>query len=208
MDTENREEFWTNLRIDTSALMGDEDAWTWIDQDPDVAWDDDSSGHGKLAALYLEAGWERCYHRDARFHFDVKLKGNASYRALHDALDASGLDHDGLMEHVNWVHDGEMESWWENVTYAAVEDRETGDSDHRAPLRGVYQCGRSGGYLNASRYEKDTDTMLDIARYCAESVEYFTSADYGEWLAETAIEAYNDEKMDELASPRIERIEA
>lgn len=75
------------------ALENDEDAWTWLDHDPDVAYRDPDSYHGKIVALAEEAGWERCYHRDgAKLHFNVKLRGPGIYRGLNDTIASFGRD--------------------------------------------------------------------------------------------------------------------
>ena len=200
-------------RVD--ALDNEEDGGeTWMDADPEAAWGDPESRHGRLAALYLEAGWEGCYHREgAHFHYDVKMNGNGAYRGFRDKVDAAVSDnaaYDRISEIADGITEMELESWWENLPYDDISHIEGAVEFAPAgrPTFKVWQCGRSGGYLNAPKVENDPRIMLQLAFIAQGARDYFNSPEWGEYLAELAIEEYNERRMGELASPRIERIEA
>lgn len=59
-----------------------------------------------------------------------------------------------------------------------------------------------------ARHYMDSDVMIALAQHADTARDWFNSGQYGGELAEQAIEAYNEQKMTDMASPRIERIEA
>jgi hypothetical protein len=215
-NTETREQRFAELLTEAKELAENRsELWTWLDADPSVAWDDDiespdtyNSFHGKLRALYLRAGWESCYHRDgARFHYNVKVNGNGRYRGFRDVMAeiektrGDSFDTERVEEIANGREEWERETWWEDVT-----DYVRYDLSHKAAR--VYSCGRSGGYANCSDIESDPVTMVELAKYLESSREYANSVEAGRYEFETALEQYDDEKMADLASPRLDRIEA
>jgi hypothetical protein len=191
------------------ALEDDEDAYTWLDQDPSVAWEDQDreTYHGRLRAIYESVGWESCYHDHGRalFHFNVKLNGNDSYRGVWDAINAADLDEDAtdrVEDLVQRFQDQDLETFW----FDDVQDFVKYD------LKGtgkVYSCGRSGGYAQPEKsIVTDPVTMVKLATFLTRTRRGFNSREYGMGLVEMALEEYKDQRMAELASPRIERIEA
>lgn len=177
---------------------------TWIDADPDVAWDDPDSYHGKLAALYLEAGWEPCYHGDARFHFNVKLNGSEAWRRFQDLRNGLEAERNGLLDADEFgaladrVQEWELESWWWHARDYAPSPM---------PFN-IYSCGRSGGYLNADALNTDPVAMIELARHCQESRDYYNSAEWAEYLFDQTVERYDSERLAAMASAPIERVEA
>lgn len=187
-------------------------SWTWLDADPSVAWGDPESYHGKLAALYLDGGWEGCYHNEsAVVHYNVKLNGMEGYRAFHARVDrekfTSEKAHTRIEEIADNLQQGDMEFWWEDDLPGFIHYENDGEG---LGLRGVkvYGCGRQGGYVNCRELETNPDAMLKLGAWLGEQREYFNSAEYGEDLAERAIDEYKERQTAKLASPRIERIEA
>ena len=131
-----------------TALLAKVDALESEEDDGDTWWDLESR-HGRLAALYLEAGWEGCYDIS---HIPGAVPFNGAFK--------------------------------------------------------VWQCGRSGGYLNAPDVEDDPRIMLQLAYIARQSRDYFNGADWGKYLAETAIEEDRERELAKLASPRPDRVEA
>jgi len=200
----------TTLMQDVISLGNEEDAWTFMDQDPSVAWDDPESYHGRLATIYENAGWERCYHRDgARFHFNVKVRSNAQYRGYQDkaaAIEAErgdGFDRNELDHIAESQDDVEREFWWSDVSWAEDDDglilrtRLSNGSHTSGP--DVWSCGRSGGYVNIPGAESDGETMVRMAAWLAREVEGFNSREAGEWIAERALGRYDEERLEDLA---------
>jgi hypothetical protein len=198
------------LLAKVDALESEEDrGYTWWDADPDVAWNEPESRHGRLAALYLEAGWEPCYHGDGKFHYNVKLNGMEPWHVFRNKVDAARSDENAysrIAEVADAITEWELEAWWENLP----ED----DISHipgAIPFNGtfkVWQCGRSGGYLNAPDVEEDPRIMLQLAYIAQGARDYYNSADWGEYLAEMALERDTEEQLARLASPRADRVEA
>jgi|SRR5690606_21669432 len=198
--------YWQEL-IDRAQNLEDnrDELWTWVDVDPDVAWDDPESYHGKLAAIYFDAGWERCYHRDARFHFNVKLNGGEAWRRFRDLRNGLVAERNGLLDAdafdtlADHVQEWELALWWE----ATARDFRCSTWIERA-LPGVrlYSCGRSGGYLNADAINDDPVAMIELARHCQESRDYYNGPEWGEHLFRETVERYDAEALEALASPR------
>jgi hypothetical protein len=202
------------------ALDDDEDSRTWLDADPEVAWgcEPGESYLASLRAIYESVGWEGCYHRDGRLHFDVKIRN--SYPSLNRALDKLNLSDDDARERIEqrMQDDGEFELeifWQENIESQFLDRLQEDNPSIVIPPKTkrhnlyVYQCGRSGGYANPiNSLITNFEVMIPLAKFLVESVEGFESQDHWDYLAENALEAYQDERMAELASPRIERIEA
>lgn len=194
-------------RARTLADNADE-LWTWLDGDPSVAWDDRDaeSYHGKLAALYEDAGWERCYHRGARFHFNVKLNGHRAwsrFRELRNALDA---ERNGLLDSTEFdsladsIQEWELESWWEDT---ARDLRYPSWTEQSFPKGWrLYSCGRSEGYLNADVLNLEPVAMIELAEHCQRSRDYYNSEEWAEYLFSRTVEEYDAAKMEALASPR------
>lgn len=163
---------------------------------------------GKLAALYLDAGWERCYHGDARFHFNVKIR---NYRALRDAITNANLTDESesrIEERINAYHDQDIQWWWESEPEEFLADLDPPRTFSRMSRDGVYSCGRSGGYANCDGLNVYPEAMIRFAQFLGQAVDYFESADYAKELVERAIADDKAEQIAALASPRIERIEA
>lgn len=204
----------SDLMRDVISLESDEDSYTFMDNDPSVAWDDPESHHGRLAALYLEAGWERCYHRDgARFHFNVKVNGNARWRGYNDRLDAiresrgETFDETLFDAITRQVDDMEREFWWDSVSWAEDENGKilrTELSNGGWSVRsGVWSCGRSGGYVNVPKVESDGETMIRMAAWLSHEVEGFNSYDTGAWVADEALRLYDEEQTWRLADVKV-----
>jgi len=201
-----------SILADLTAMDAEEDGGsTWMDLDPSVAWGDPESRHGRLAALYLRAGWEECYHREgALFHLNVKIGRGNQYRATEDAV---GVYVDNLPEEVRQsaynrleamvgrLSDRDLEDWWEMSLPDAIEEIS-------GRLQAVYACGRSGGYLNSTVLETDPETFIRFGYWAQTERDYFNGAEYGKDLADRAIEEDAEIQLAALASPRMERIEA
>lgn len=175
---------------------------TWWDLDPDVAWSTPESRLGKMAALYLESGWEECYHGEGRFHYNVKVRGNAVYWGYRDKLaeiqDRPGFELDRFERFAEMVNESDREVWWRFT----LPDEILEISGTRVK---VYSCGRSGGYVTAPPpLLTDPVSMVKLARYLAGVVKRANSRDAGEELFEQALERYERDKLQELASPRRE----
>lgn len=205
------------LLAEVDKLEADEDTWTWLDSDPSVAWNDEDSYHGKLAAIYREAGWESCYHRDgARFHFNVKLNGNEAYRGIQDTIKAAELfdneAYDAVMERVNGIQNFDMEIWWQDGDVEAFlwdEGFKRSGAIKRSENGPRYwSCGRSGGYFNCPDLEDNGRMMVKLAHVLEQSRGYYNSRGYGEDLATRAIEDYREFRLADMASGRPDRIEA
>lgn len=201
MTTDTTTDKFAELKTRARTLADNADElWTWLDGDPSVAWDDQEaeSYHGKLAALYEDAGWERCYHRGARFHFNVKLNGHRAwsrFQELRNALDAERnglLDADEFGALADRVQEWELESWWWHARDYAPSPM---------PFN-IYSCGRSGGYLNADALNTDPVAMIELAEHCQRSRDYYNSEEWAEYLFSRTVEEYDAAKMEALASPR------
>lgn len=196
------------LIADFHELRENDDAWTWLDGDPSVAWDADpeESYHASLRALLERAGWEPCYHRDgARLHFNVKVDGPQAYRGQRDTIDSADLHPDAENRVGNIVvslHDMEMEMFWMDELPGFVR-YELGVTEAKP-----YSCGRQGGYVNISKMETDGENMIRLAQFLTRAKDGYNSFQYGEDLALRAIEEDQETQLMELASSRIERIEA
>lgn len=194
------------------AIDNEEDAGnTWMDADPSVAWGDPESRHGRLAALYLEAGWKGCYHHNdgAIFHYDVKLDGMEGWRAYHDKVTRSISDQsvsDRIAEVSDGITEDYLRDWWEDLPEDGITH-----IPGAIPFNGtfkVWQCGRSGGYLNAPDVEDNPRIMLQLAFIAQQARDYYNSAEWGEYLAELALEQDSEIQLARLASPRADRMEA
>lgn len=192
------------------ALSADDDAWTWLDGDPEVAWGADPiespSYHGRLRAILEEAGWERCYHRGrGELHYNVKLNGSRAYRGFQDAISELHPDAQSRVEAIAGdpygLQDQELEWFWEELRdFVKYELKSSGK---------VWQCGRSGGYAQPDKHLlTDGVAMVRLAQYLERNRDYFNSREFGEYLAERAIEVDEEEQIQALASPRPERVEA
>jgi hypothetical protein len=106
----------------------------------------------------------------------------------------------------------DLQIWWyDNLPDFLTEIGYPPNSENPSGFqRTVFQCGRSGGYANTSRMEKQRDgaAMVRLAQFLERARAYFNSADYGADLAERAILQDDDEQTQLLASPRPDRIEA
>lgn len=191
------------------ALEAEEDSWTWLDNDPDVAWradEDEHTFHGRLRDIYASVGWEGCYHgygRDGRFRFNVKLNGSGAYRAFNAKIDETDKARGGLLDRdevdsiSQILEEDELRSWWEDV----LPDDGSNYANASGPR---YSCGRSGGYVTMPRAdERNGAGMVLMAQNLAGSRAYYNGAEWGEYLADMAIERYDEAKLDELASPRV-----
>lgn len=194
---------------------------TWLDQDPDVAWGADPETeptyHGRLAAIYQSVGWGTCYHERGyrtRFHFNVKTGGGGAYRAFHarvgevDDARQGQLDTDEVERIAANVEEWELRSWWEVVLpdrahafgVGEVRDPET---RREVPATSWYSCGRSGGYVTMpDRYMTEGIPMVLMAYELKSSRDYYNGSDWGTYLADQAIERYDEDRLTELASPR------
>ena len=201
------------------ALEEDEDALTWLDQDPSVAWSagyplqrlwtsPEESGFAKLRAIYLDAGWEDCYHATfqgggAHVHYNVKVQGMYSYRGFHDALKKAQVSNEAnarIEELAQTRHDGEISAFWEWELPDFLKELETSGE--------AWSCGRSSGYVNSPDLETDGEPMIRLAQYLERTKDWMNSYDHGKIEAEELIEEDQTIQMNALASPRIERIEA
>ena len=202
-----------------------DDAWTFWDDDPDVAWDTEESLHGQLAAMLIEAGWEWCYHRDARFHYNVKLNGSGSYRGYRDALNAmrnarpafDDADERELETIAEDQGQWELQSWWDDLGYGLSDAARVKlntlrehSSNGRPGRIAAYSCGRSAGYVNVPRWETIymVPAMIRAALWLEGERVAHSSRAAGEWAFERALEEYDARRIESLASPRADRIEA
>lgn len=182
----------------------------WWDADPSVSWEMEpgESMFGTLAGIYIDAGWEKCYHREgARFHWNIKLRNPASWRAfqdaIHDAVDNGGVSNESRLEELaRGITDFDIERWWQDYTLDYVR-YERGIKEAT-----VYGCGRMGGYANCPNLENDPEEFLRLGQWLAREHALYDSPEYSRGIVEMALEQYREEKTKELASPRIERIEA
>jgi hypothetical protein len=202
----------TRLLDKFTEIYEDEDSWTWLDNDPDVAWMTDSheSYHGKLRELYLEAGWEGCYHDSfARFHFNVKLNGNDRYRGFNDRvreieLERPEIDTERLEEIAQSDEDFNLEIWWSDDLPDYLH-YDLGKGQGARNL--VYGCGRSGGYVQSTKeLDRDPETMIRLAFWLAWQRESWNSYDAGKYRVDEALERYDEEKLEALASPRVDTL--
>ncbi len=206
----------TALISQVEVLDNDDDAWTWLDNDPDVAWEvtDEPTHFGSLRDILLEAGWDRCYHNErARFHYNVKVSGMKVYRAFADAIGDLHPDaQERVRDRANSIQDGDLEDFWgfelqDFLTELEHPEGATSWFTHDYH-KNTFGCGRSGGYLNSSKMESNGADMIRLAQFLERTKHYYNSAQYGKDLAERAIEEDHQQQMADLASPRIERIEA
>lgn len=197
-----------DLLARNEALADDDDSWTWLDNDPDVAWyvdpEDEPCYHGRLRQILEDAGWESCYHdRRSVLHYNVKLNGNGAYQGFRDKIrDIHPDAQDRVEERADSLRDWDLRDWWEDLADYLRYDLQVTTGK-------AWSCGRSGGYLNVDRsILSDGDSMLRLTQYVARAHAYFNSREYGEDLAERAIEQDQETQMMYLASPRPDRIEA
>lgn len=213
--TEALEDVFPDTRLEELTRRAEEaeEQENWYDADPEVAWnmEEEESYHATLAAVYEQAGWEKCYHRvGARFHFNVKLRGNESWRAFQEAIAAAGVeDEERLREIAERRQESDLEVFWWDETGDFLSELGISRTLHQLG-RGiqVFSCGRSGGYANCRELERDPEDFLKLAQFLARSHSWYDSAEYARGTVEYALEQYNEEKLASLASPRIERIEA
>lgn len=185
-------------------LQNDEEAWTWLDYDPDIAWRSPDSYHGKLRAIYQDAGWEPCYHSGSNsfyMHYNVKI-GGARWRGIRDGIDALNrdlLDEDRLDAIIQDNFDHEIETWWwDDLRYAPVELGVTSKA-----VTDLYSCGRSDGYVQLPpKYLRYPEFVLKFGDWLRTQVEGYSSYEQGRGEVERAIEEYDMEKLYEMASPR------
>ena len=190
------------------AKLNYPEEYTWLDQDPEVAWESDpeDSGIAKQAVILQDADWEGCYHSSgAHLHFNVKVGGMGSWNGFHDTLNAANLP-DAANTRINaradQIQEFELEIWWQDELNDFVR------YDLKKTHVKAWGCGRSGGYVNCQDLELDGESMIRFAQFLARTKAGYNSREYGEDLAERAIEEDREQQMAELASPRIERIEA
>jgi len=180
--------------MDTITLPDRDTDWTWMDADRDVAWGDPDSYHGKLAAAYREAGWEPCYHDYGRtvFHFNVKIYGR--WRPISDMLSQTaidlGIEYDEVERVAETLYERELESWWENVGEATLTAA--------TPFEGrkdYWADGRMGGWFHVSNAwaANHPKPMLELADYLRESVEYYASQEWVDYLKDWIVEVLTDD---------------
>ena len=174
--------------------------WTWWDDDRNVAWGVPDSYHGKLAAIYQEAGWTPCYHdyygRTA-FHINVKVYGN--YQLVQDMYreieEESFMSPGRVNRVVEGIVDSEMSWWWEQldggVEYLLSEDRK----DTGLSSKDYWSDGRMGGWLHVSNSWAAThpEEMILLAEHARESVKYYASRDWYDYIKEVALEAFSED---------------
>lgn len=213
------------ILLDLAAMDDEEDGGsTWMDLDPSVAWNDPESRHGRMAALYLRAGWEDCYHGDATFHYNVKVGRGGVWQAIQDAI-RSHIDklpepvrdgaRDRIEDRVDQMGDDDLRMWWEDELPEHFADEYVYPQPNGPPafrfVRStdrVYSCGRSGGYVNARDFQDDPETFIRFGFWLTEQRDWFNGSEYGRDLVERAIEEDAETQLAALASPRSERIEA
>ena len=221
------------LAKEAEALIDDDaidDNRTFWDADPEVAWSTPESLHGKLAALLIEAGWEQCYHRDgARFHYNVKLGGREAYLGYRDALEAmrairpafDDSDERELEAIAQDQEQWELQSWWDDLGYnilnaagitagVKVDSLREPSRDGRRGRFGAYSCGRSAGYVNLPLWETVymVPAMIRAGLWLQGERVAHNSRAQGEWAFDGALEEYDARRLEALASPRSDRVEA
>jgi hypothetical protein len=163
-----------------------------------------------MAALLLAAGWEGCYHREGpRFHYNVKLDGNGRWTGIRSAVreieNGRGdvFDAQLLERYVEADAESQLEMWWEDVAYDLAEYASTDRPK-------VWSCGRSGGYVNVPEWERpwSVPSLIRAAAYFGWQREACNTEEAGRALVKYALERYDFDKLEELASPRAERVEA
>jgi hypothetical protein len=184
---------------------------TWWDLDPDVAWDLDNesevSARSRIREAIESVGWERCYHDRGMFHYSVKVRGSGAYRALNHRIDTEDrlrgglMDTDEVREIAQRDDDWEREQWWNDPLEAICADL---GIDHEGS---VFSCGRSGGYVQVSAEKVarwNAKGLIVLAAWLDDQVAYYGGEEWGTYLADQAIERYDEDRVSELASPRTE----
>ena len=202
---------------DLLAMEASEDGGqTWWDQDPDVAWDmgegeESASARMRIRAALESVGWRGCGHdgggRALRyFHHDVKIHGMGANRAFRHRIETENRLRGGLMDAdevesiAQGIDDHEREQWWNEALRTICDDL---DIDHEL----VYSCGRSGGYAQVSAEKVarwGAKGLIVLAAWLDEQVSYYGGEEWGTYLADQAIERYDEDRVSELASPRTE----
>lgn len=175
---------------------------TWLDPDPEVAWDaDEPSYAATLRGFYESIGWEGCYHREGgRMHYDVKLSGMDAYRGFRDTM-PDWLTEDATREIediAQGIQDIELEVWWENLGWETAEITGYAEAGRVVRFR-VWGCGRQGGYVTLPRkLEYDPVAVVDFTRHLAWSRRYYNSREWGQYLAVRAVESFVEERIEGL----------
>jgi hypothetical protein len=190
---------------------GDE-GYTWMDQDPLVAWEDEGSHHGRSREAMILAGWEGCHHRSrgsgSQLHLNIKLSGSGRWRGYQDYAQeleskrGDTFNRELFDEIANQNQEWEIESGWEDARY------------RMADLLGIAGLGRSipslysggnGGWMEIPReLESDPESACYFAVWILEQIESLNSWESGRWIGESAIEQYDEIRLADIASPRSE----
>lgn len=193
----------------------EEEGYTWMDQDSSVAWSDEESHHGRSRAAMIEAGWEECYHRApsgrSALHLNVKLSGSGRWQGYHARAQeiederGDGFDRE-LFDSI--VRDGEewdRESGWEEARWEMGSLLGLLASDGTGSARDLPQLdsGGNGGWMEISpELEREPGAACYFAVWIGEAIDGLNSIEAGRWVAESALEQYDEIRFSDLASPR------
>ncbi len=190
----------------TAMSEEEEEGYTWMDQDLSVAWDDPDSHHGRSKAMMIEAGWEECNH-GSRLHLNVKLSGNGRWRGYQDFASeierkrGDSFDRELFDQIANQDEEWERESGWDEARWMIASL--LGITSGR-DLPSLYSGG-NGGWMEIPReLESDPESAVYFAVWVLEAIESLNSESAGRWIAEQAIEQYDESRLADLASPRSE----
>ena len=198
------------------AEMGEEEdeGWRWIDQDPSVAWQDPSGFYGRSRAAMIDAGWEDCDHRHSgrsALHLRVKLDGNGRYRGYADRAReieserGDGFNREQFDRIAQEGEEWERESGWDEARWMMGSLLGLLARDGTGSARDLPQLysGGNGGWMEIPReMESDPEAASYFASWIGEMVDSMNSIEAGRWIAESALEQYDEIRFADLASPR------
>ncbi len=195
----------------------EEEGYTWMDQDPSVAWEDEGSHHGRSREAMIGAGWEGCHHRSrgsgSQLHLNVKLSGNGRWRGYQDFASeierkrGDSFDRELFDQIANQDEEWERESGWDEARWKIAELLGMLASDGTGSARDLpsLYSGGNGGWMEIPReLEIDPESACYFAVWVLEAIESLNSESAGRWIGEQAIEQYDESRLADLASPRSE----
>jgi hypothetical protein len=193
----------------------EEEGYTWMDQDPSVAWEDEGSHHGRSRVAMMDAGWEHCYHDEggSQLHLDVKLNGRARWQGYQDFASeieskrGDAFDRELFDEIANQSEEWERESGWDEARWKIAELLGLLASDGTGSARDLpsLYSGGNGGWMEIPReLEIDPESACYFAVWVLQQIESLNSWESGRWIGESAIEQYDEIRLADIASPRSE----
>ncbi len=189
----------------------EEEGYTWMDQDPSVAWTDPESHHGRSRAAMMDAGWEDCYHGEggSQLHLNVKLSGYGRWQGYQEYASelerkrGDAFSRELFDEIADQNQEWENENGWEDARYWMADL--LGIAGLGRSIPSLYSGGRSGGWMEIPReLERDPESACYFAVWILEQIESLNSQSAVRWIGEQAIEQYDESRLADLASPRSE----